>query len=512
MSVPDYLKSLEESLKNLMPPNGESASATATATATATASATTVTTTETASPTVPATTSVSPAVQMNLSSAPTSTPSPSETLVSKGLFGVPSSSPGSAAQKKLRFMLVGTHCHQFTGYSKVTYGIVRQLAKLPWLQTIHYGFQKFPQVPPQYRPYPPNVDIIDAAALEKPFQQGFGFAQLPDAIRRKKPDVVMIYNDMTVVTKFLEEIRKAGITHPFKIWLYVDQVYNTQLQAYLDVINRDAERVFVFSKYWRKCLKDQGINRPIDIIRHGFDKDMFSPMKKEEARKMLNLPQDIFLFMDLNRNQPRKRYDLLIMAFVELICKYPTKPLFLMCICDKGEKGGWWLFEIFSRELKLRGVPIDMFGNRLMISSQDMMFRDEDINVFYNIADVGVNSAEGEGWGLCNFEQMGVGIPQVIPDVGGFKDFCNADNSVLVTPTSRYYLPMAYSSVGGEATAVSPHDLCVGMEKYVNDSELREKHGKAARETVLSYKWDECVADLVKRLDEAKKEKEENTD
>jgi len=181
-----------------------------------------------------------------------------------------------------------------------------------------------------------------------------------------------------------------------------------------------------------------------------------------------------------------------------------------MCICDKGEKGGWWLFEIFARELKLRGVPIDMFGNRLMISSQDMIFRDEDINVFYNIADVGVNSAEGEGWGLCNFEQMGVGIPQVVPDVGGFKDFCTTENSVLVKPTSRYYLPMAYSSVGGEATAVSPHDLCLGMETYVNDSELREKHGKAARETVLAYKWEECTADLIKRLDEAKKEKDED--
>jgi len=351
--------------------------------------------------------------------------------------------------------------------------------------------------------------VIDAAALEKPFQQGFGYAQLPDAIRRKKPDVVMIYNDMTVVTKFLEDLRKSGVPPTFKIWLYVDQVYNTQLQAYLDVINRDAERVFVFSKFWKKCLKDQGINRPIDIIRHGFDKDMFSPVKKEEARKMMNLPQDIFLFMDMNRNQPRKRYDLLIMAFVELICKYPTKPLFLMCICDKGEKGGWWLFEIFARELKLRGVPVDMFGNRLMLSSQDMMFRDEDINMFYNVAVVGVNSCEGEGWGLCNFEQMGVGVPQVVPNVGGFKDFCTPENSVLVKPKYRYYLPMAYSSVGGEAEAMDPHDLCLGMETYVNDSELLKKHGAAARETVLSYKWEDCTADLIKRLNEAKTERDE---
>jgi hypothetical protein len=27
---------------------------------------------------------------------------------------------------------------------------------------------------------------------------------------------------------------------------------------------------------------------------------------------------------------------------------------------------------------------------------------------------------------------MGVGVPQVVPNVGGFKEFCNKNNSVLV--------------------------------------------------------------------------------
>jgi hypothetical protein len=35
-----------------------------------------------------------------------------------------------------------------------------------------------------------------------------------------------------------------------------------------------------------------------------------------------------------------------------------------------------------------------------------MVFRDEDINMFYNAANVGINTADGEGWGLCNFEQI----------------------------------------------------------------------------------------------------------
>jgi hypothetical protein len=92
----------------------------------------------------------------------------------------------SSGVKKFKFMLVSTHCHQYTGYSKVSWGILRQLAKVSWLDVVHYGFQKFPQqqFATGYRPYPSSIKVIDAAVDEKPFEQGFGFKQLPDVIRK----------------------------------------------------------------------------------------------------------------------------------------------------------------------------------------------------------------------------------------------------------------------------------------------------------------------------------------
>jgi len=412
-----------------------------------------------------------------------------------------SSPPSNAANSKLKFLLVSTHVQQFTGYSKVSHGILEQLAKNPNLDLTHFGFQRHPQTPPGFRDYPSNVAVIDAATLENPPQQGFGYGHLVDVIRKKQPHVIMIYNDMAVVTRFLEEIRKSGIPRTFKIWVYCDQVYDCQLQGMIDVLNRDADRVFTFTSYWKKQLKEQGITRPLNILGHGFDPRVFYTVPRELARKSLKLPDEPFVIMSLNRNQPRKRYDLIIMAFVELLVKYPTKAILLLCICDKGEKGGWWLFEIFVRELKKRGVPIEQFGNRLMISSQDMVFKDEDINVLYNIADVGISAAEGEGWGLCTFEQMGVGIPQIVPDIGGYKEFCTAQNSVPVKPKYSYYLPSVYSPVGGEAHVCDPHDLCMAIEEYLNDSEKKAKHGAKAKETVLGYTWEKVTAELSKCLE-----------
>ena len=188
------------------------------------------------------------------------------------------------------------------------------------------------------------------------------------------------------------------------------------------------------------------------------------------------------------------------MAFVELLVKYPTKPLYLLCICDRGEKGGWWLFELFARELSLRGVAIEPFAPRLIITAQNMSFKDEEINLFYNAADVGISTADGEGWGLCQFEQMGVGVPQVVPDIGGYKEFCTSENSVMVNPTVRYYLPTTFSPVGGEAMACNPHDVCLAMEEYVLNSEKKEAHGRAAQEKVHSYTWEKSCETLIRRL------------
>lgn len=141
-----------------------------------------------------------------------------------------------------------------------------------------------------------------------------------------------------------------------------------------------------------------------------------------------------------------------------------------------------------------------MFRDRLVVTSQDMAFKDEEINMFYNAADVGITTADGEGWGLCQFEQMGVGVPQVVPDIGGFKEFCSADNSVLVKPKVRYYLPAVQCPVGGEAEACDPHDVCLAMEEYLLNSEKRKAHGAAAKAKVLGYTWERACEVLVKRL------------
>ena len=411
-------------------------------------------------------------------------------------------------QKKKRFMLVGTHAHQMTGYSKVTYHIIQELAKLGQLELFHFGFQKAQGTPPEYRPYPAGVDVYDAVAAEAnktaPAESGFGFSQLPDYVRKVKPDAIMIYNDASIVCRFLEVLTEKlseAERAAYKMIVYLDQVYITQRPEFLARIDKDTHIYFAFTEYWKTILTEQGIKKPIHILRHGFDPDQFKPMDRATVRKKHGMPENAFILLNLNRNTPRKRHDIVVQAFAELVARHPTKPIALLCVCDGGELGGFPLREIYVRELLRLRIPVEHHLPKLLITTHSMSYTDEIVNELYALSDIGITAAEGEGFGLCQFEAMGIGIPQVVPCIGGFRDFCkHGVNSMVAEPKMTLYLPLGSSGIGGAGEYVYPHDLMLAAEEYLMDSELREKHGVAARETVLSYKWSTEVAELARVL------------
>jgi len=402
-------------------------------------------------------------------------------------------------KKTIKVMIVSTHINQVNGYSKVITNVINQLSTNKWIKIVHFGTQVITNGNIG-RKYPTDVKVIDGSALEKQKTLGYAFSELPGVILSEKPDIVFIYNDIAVVCGYIEEIRKAIQKRFFKIWAYVDMVYEAPQQGLIDNINRDVDRVFCFTKLWKEQLKSLGLTRPVDVMNHAANNTNLRPIPREIARQSIGLPRDVFLFTSLNRNIPRKRLDLLIISFVKLIVRFPLKPIFLLIVSNSNDKGGFSLFDIFARELNLSGAATETFGNRLLITLDNNRYTDDDVNIIYNCGDVGVSCAEGEGFGLCTFEQMSLGIPQIVPGITGHLEYCNEDNSQLIKPKHRYYIPQAYNTVTGEAKSVDPEDVSKAMERYVFDEDLRKLHGKLAKEKTSEYTWDKCCAILVKRL------------
>jgi glycosyltransferase involved in cell wall biosynthesis len=406
---------------------------------------------------------------------------------------------------KTKFLLIGTHAHQTTGYSKVTYHLIQELAKYDFIDLYHFGFQKFVDPPPNYRAYPQNVQVYDPVVAERekraPAENGFGYSQVADYVQTIQPDIVMLYNDAGVICQFLNKLTERFLKPTYKVFIYLDQVYPIQRLDHLERMNKDVTRYFVFTKYWEEVLRKQGITKPISVLRHGFDKKQFIPLNREAMRRKHGIPENLFMILNMNRNTPRKRHDIVVQAFAELVARHPAKPLALLAVCDTGEHGGFPIHEIYVRELERLGISAQFHIHKLMISKSSMSFTDEMVNELYAISDIGITGADGEGFGLCQFEAMGVGIPQVVPYIGGFRDFCrNQENSLTVVPKWRSYLPLAHSSVGGYVEIMEPHDLMLAAEEYLMDSELRERHGKAARDTVLEYDWAKEVQSLAEAV------------
>jgi glycosyltransferase involved in cell wall biosynthesis len=407
--------------------------------------------------------------------------------------------------KNLKILIVSTHINQTNSNSKITYNIIKQLSAQPWLQIVHFATHKITEIDYK-RVYPAGVKVIDATGLEKDKQMGFAFSELATTVLNEKPDIVFMLNDISVICSYIEAFRKTISIRKFKIWAYLDIVYTSPPQGIIDILNRDVEHIFCVTKTWKDVLKTQGVTRPIDVLTHGVDLNSIRSIPRDLARQTLGLPKDMFIFSSFNRNIPRKRLDLLIISFVNLIVNYPAKPIFLLMNCDAGDTGGFQIFEIFARELKLRNASLELYGNRLNLTKKNTGFRDDDINMLYNCADVGVSCSEGEGFGMCSFEQMAVGVPQIVPEINGYTEYCTADNSQLIKPFFRSYIPQSYHTVPGEAHIVDPAAITKAMERYLFDEPLRKQHGKSAKEKVSAYTWEKCTTNLLKRLQACREE------
>ena len=405
----------------------------------------------------------------------------------------------------VRVLIFGTHPKQFNGYSKVIYELIKRVHASKDTNGIEigvFGFQNYENNGGQHRPdLPSDIFLYDAFANEQPKAIGFGIEQIKDVVEQFKPDVCIVYNDLLIISNCLNKLTEIeDHKNKFKIVAYIDQVYLNQKKVYMDIVNAKADAAILFTEYWRKTIVDQGLKIPTFVLQHGFDASTHYPIPKAVARAYLGLSPDDFLILNLNRNQPRKRWDTCLKALAEVIQRNPESKIKL--IIGTALQGSWDLVEIFERELKKRNLTLQDGLKHVVIIENPQKLSDYDVNIIYNVADIGINTCDGEGFGLCNFEQAAIGVPQVVPRLGGFQDFFNDDRCNFVDPTLAYYVDTTRDHVCGEALMCSYYDFVTAIESYYLDRKLLEAHGKACREHIpKTYAWNKIAEDFVAIID-----------
>ena len=314
----------------------------------------------------------------------------------------------------------------------------------------------------------------------------YGVGRLPTLLKRLRPDLVFCLNDPWILASYLEAIQSASPTTPVVVYSPVDA---GPLDP--DWFERLAmvKACVVYTRFGEREVsaalgKANGVR--FERIPHGVDTRSFFPMGEqlsdtEEARRTLNLdPEDSFIVLNANRNQPRKRIDLTLEGFSRFSHgKPPGVRLFLHMGC---KDMGWDLVKLARRY----GIE-----ERLIISGPEQGglpgISDVELNTVYNACDVGLNTSGGEGWGLTSFEHAATGKPQIVPRHSACEELWKDAGYLLETPV-RETQPVSLVDLH----FTRPRIVAEALERLYRSPGLREDLGRKcfAMATREEYSWD----------------------
>ena len=361
-----------------------------------------------------------------------------------------------------------------TGFARVTHSILEHLANAHEVVAFGINYNGDPHDLP-FKVYP-------AGGLNP--SDRFGIGRLPQIVQREKPDFIICLNDIWIVNQVWERVHLLKDTINFKFIAYfpVDSAYYaSSMLTYIS----DWDFAITFSVEQAQRLMAQGVKPKLfGVIPHGLDQGKFFPIPQEEARKALHLPEDKFIVLNANRNQPRKQIDLTIKAFARFAVDKPNTLLYL----HMSEKDlGWDVREIFNTEMNRRGVAPD---NRLVMTSPNIDYTnappDELLNLIYNACDVGLNTANGEGWGLVSFEHASCRKPLVLPNHTSFSDIWSG-NALLADVAAWIY----DKDLSVERGIVDVDDVAVKLTKLHNDKQFYNEVAEACYNVTQNpaYRW-----------------------
>ena len=257
----------------------------------------------------------------------------------------------------------------------------------------------------------------------------FAIKQIKNLIKTNQVDSILFVNDIWNIDKMLEDIKLAHfLTLPdIVIYFPVDSMWHhATWYKHLDIVTKAVtytefaiETVYEALNGFVSPIQRQEVRDKLSIISHGVDTSKFFKIQDKNLVREKLFGSDKFngsiIFLNANRNQPRKRLDITMRAFAQF--------------CNHAEENG----DMYDYKLYMHSAIVDShintyeLGKRLGILDK-LIFStpienptmrpnatDEEMNLIYNACDIGINTSIGEGYGLCSVEHAMTGAPQIVP-------------------------------------------------------------------------------------------------
>jgi|TARA_R110000851_G_scaffold92069_2_gene200936 glycosyltransferase involved in cell wall biosynthesis len=328
--------------------------------------------------------------------------------------------------KKKKILLLSDDLRMSSGVGTVSKNFVLgTLDKYDWVQA--GGAIKHPEegkVVDMNDSVRKETGIEDASLKIYPIS-GYGNQELlRHLINIEKPDAILHYTDprfWTFLYQMEHEIRQQIPIFYYNIW--DDLPY----PRYNEFFYESSDLIMNISKQTVNIVNNCAVKKPrtdwdCTYIPHGIPDEKFFPIEKLD-KKMIDFKKNMlqkkeydFVVFWNNRNIRRKLPSDVILAY-KTFCDMLPKEQSDKCV------------------LIMHTAPVDNNGTDLpavvkeLCPNYDVIFshrklEEEQLNWLYNIADVQVNMASNEGFGLGTAEAVMSGTPIIVNVTGGLQDQC----------------------------------------------------------------------------------------
>jgi glycosyltransferase involved in cell wall biosynthesis len=308
-----------------------------------------------------------------------------------------------------------------------------------------------------------NITGVKDASSKLYAHNGYGDPiTLRKIMEMEKPDAILHFTDPRFwgwLYNMEHEIRSKIPLLYLNIWdgaglvgdSATDPMWNKEAYASCDLLMAISKQTYGINNRIFNRIDEDTSNGRITYVPHGINTNIFHPINEnetekhnqwkelqEESKRIRGNNPDKFIVMWNNRNIHRKHPGDVVLAYKHM--------------CQLIDKNGGNAAEDCA--LFMHTQPIDPNGTDLVavvgelcneypVLFDDRVVPSEKLNVLYNVADVVVNMASNEGFGLATAEAITAGTPIVVNVTGGLQDQCGFINP----ETNEYFTADDYIKV-----------------------------------------------------------------
>ena len=259
---------------------------------------------------------------------------------------------------------------------------------------------------------------------------------LREVMEIEKPDAILHYTDPRFWIWFYNmesEIRREIPIFYYNIWDDLpDPQYNTNYYKSSDLLMGISKQTYGINKRLLSDYEDWQIT----YVPHGISHRRFRKIEADDIKLMdfdeqFGLSDKKYKILYSNRNIRRKMPGDVVLAykyFMDELTPEQREECVLIFHCTPCDDNGTDLPRVCRHLIPDYDVCFTY--------NKSGPFDDEKMNLLFNSADVYVNMASNEGFGLGSAEALTVGTPVIINVTGGLQDQCGFRNfdGDLLTP------------------------------------------------------------------------------